>query len=267
MTFQAFVITLREGLEAFLIVAISLAYVRRAGRQELAKAIHWGVVVSLGVSLVAGMAFRRAANQALWEGVLAILAAVMVATLTVHMWRVARHLRSDIHSRLESFLARGGRVAFWGVFGFTVFMIAREGMETALLLNALLLQVKSPAMVGGAVAGLCAAGLVAWAWSRYGQRVRLALFFQVTAIFLLVFVVQLLIYGFHELTEAGILPYAETLHWATEPWGPDGRYGRFLSYLLVLLPASWLAVAASLGGRQRARAAAQPRAPSVGSRN
>ena len=57
-----------------------------------------------------------------------------------------------------------------------------------------------------------------------------------TAVFLLVFVVQLLIYGFHELTEANIFPYSEPLHWATEPYGPDGRYGQYLSYLLVMLP-------------------------------
>ena len=46
----------------------------------------------------------------------------------------------------------------------------------------------------------------------------------------MVFVAQLLIYGFHELTEANILPYSEPLHWATEPYGPDGRYGQYLSY-------------------------------------
>ena len=64
---------------------------------------------------------------------------------------------------------------------------------------------------------------MAWLWSRYGHRVNLALFFQVTAVFLAVFVVQLLIYGFHELTEANLFPYSEPLHWATEPYGPDGQ--------------------------------------------
>ena len=53
-----------------------------------------------------------------------------------------------------------------------------------------------------------------------------------TAIFLLIFVVQLLIYGFHELTEANLFPGSEALHWATEPYGPDGIYGQYLTYLL-----------------------------------
>ena len=81
---------------------------------------------------------------------------------------------------------------------------------------------------------------MAWLWSRYGHYVNLLRFFQVTAIFLMVFVVQLFIYGFHELAEANIFPYSEPLHWATEPYGPDGRYGQYLTYLLVLLPVSWL---------------------------
>jgi high-affinity iron transporter len=73
-------------------------------------------------------------------------------------------------------------------------------------------------------------------------------FFQVTAVFLAVFVVQLLIYGLHELTEANIFPYSEPLHWATEPYGPDGLYGRYLTYLLVVLPMGWLLFAGIFGG-------------------
>ena len=95
-------------------------------------------------------------------------------------------------------------------------------------------------LFGGAVAGVVCAGGVAWLWSRYGHRVNLVRFFQVTSIFLVVFVIQLLIYGFHELTEANIFPYSEPLHWATEPYGPDGRYGQYLTYMLIVLPISWL---------------------------
>ena len=86
---QAFVITLREGLEAFLIVAISLAYLRKSGRSALVPAVHWGIALSIVLSVIAAILFQRASNQALWEGILAIVAAVLVATLIVHMWRVA----------------------------------------------------------------------------------------------------------------------------------------------------------------------------------
>ncbi len=238
---QAFVITLREGLEAFLIVALSLAWLRREGRRDLIPAIHWGIALSVLLSVGAGVLLERAANQALWEGVLAIVAAVLVGTLTVHMWRAARRMKGEIEGRLRASSLKSGRAAFAGVLLFTVLMITREGMETALLMSALLLQAGGGAILAGAAAGTLCAACLAWCWSRYGHRINLARFFQVTAVFLLVFVVQLLIYGFHELTEAGMLPNSDALHWATEPYGPDGQYGRWLSYMLVIMPMAWLA--------------------------
>lgn len=248
---QAFIITLREGLEAFLIVAISLAYLRRQGRADLTRAVHWGIAVAVLLSVAAGYALQRAANQALWEGVLAIVAAVLVGTLIVHMWRAARRMRREIEERLAASASRGGRAAFAGVFLFTLLMITREGMETALLMNALLFQVRSVQMIAGALAGIAGATLVAWLWTKYGARVNLVRFFQVTAVFLMVFVVQLLVYGFHELTEAGLFPNSEALHAATEPYGPDGVYGQWLTYLLVLLPLAWLAASPLVGDRRR----------------
>jgi high-affinity iron transporter len=240
---QAFVITLREGLEAFLIVAISLAYLRKTGRGHLVPAVHWGIGTSVIVSIAAGVLLARASNQALWEGVLAMVAAVLVTSLTVHMWRAGRRMKSDIEGHLEASSARSGRAAFLGVFAFTLLMITREGMETALLMNALLFQVRSMQIVSGAVAGTTLAAGIALLWSHYGHRVNLARFFQVTAVFLFVFVFQLLIYGFHELTEANLFPGSEAWHAATEPYGPDGVYGQYLTYLLVLLPVGWLAIA------------------------
>ena len=244
---QAFVITLREGLEAFLIVAISLAYLRKTGRRALVPAIHWGIAASLALSIGAGLLLAKARNQALWEGVLGIVAAFMVASLTVHMWRAGRHMKKDIEGKLAASSVKTGAAAFWSVFVFTLLMITREGMETAMLMNALLFQVKAMNIAGGAFGGTLLAAFIAFLWSRYGHRVNLARFFQVTAIFLLVFVVQLLIYGFHELAEAHVLPNSEALHWATEPYGPDGIYGQWLTYLLVILPLGWLAFSSLFG--------------------
>jgi high-affinity iron transporter len=241
MVLQSFVITLREGLEAFLIVAISLAYLKKTGRVELVSAVKWGIAISIAVSVAAGLLLQQARNQALWEGLLAIVAAISVATLIIHMWRTGRRIKANIEGRLAQSARKAGRAAFWGVLGFTVLMITREGMETALLMNTLLFQMSNGQLLTGAIAGTIAAAAVAWLWSRYGHRVNLARFFQVTAVFLFVFVIQLLIYGFHELTEANIgIPNSEALHWATEPYGPDGMYGQYLTYMLVLLPIGWL---------------------------
>jgi high-affinity iron transporter len=213
--------------------------------------VHWGIAISIVLSIGAAILFRRAANQALWEAILALVAAASVATLTVHMWRTARRIKRDIEGRLQSAALKTGAAAFLAVFGFTLLMITREGMETMLLMNTLLFQVKSTSVISGAVAGTVVSAFVAWLWSRYGHRVNLGLFFQVTSVFLMVFVVQLLIYGFHELTEANVLPYSEPLHWATEPYGPDGRYGKYLTYLMVALPVGWLAIATLIGRKQR----------------
>lgn len=250
---QAFVITFREGLEAFLIVAISLAFLRKSGSRHLVSAVRWGIGVSIVLSIVAGWLFSRAANQALWEGVLALVAAASVATLTGHMWRAARHLKGEIEGRLRESSALTGTRAWLGVFLFTLLMMSREGMETALLMGTLLFQVRALDIVLGAVAGTVIAAAVAWLWSRYGHRVNLAVFFQVTAIFLLLFVAQLLIYGFHELTEANLFAGSEALHWATEPYGPDGVYGQYLTYMLIAVPLGWLVVALFLGHGKASR--------------
>jgi high-affinity iron transporter len=253
---QAFVITLREGLEAFLIVAISLAYLKKTQRHALLPAVHWGIAVSVALSIVASFLFAQANNQALWEGVLAIVAALLVASLTTHMWRAGKRMKKEIEGRLEASSVKIGRAAFFSVFGFTLLMITREGMETALLMTQLIFTVKSTQVIVGAAAGTISAASIAWLWSRYGYRVNLSRFFQVTAVFLLVFVVQLLIYGFHELTEANILPNSQPLHDATEAYGPDGIYGQYLTYLLVLLPLAWLGIASLVGRNQSHRSQA-----------
>ena len=242
---QAFVITLREGLEAFLIVAISLAYLRKSGRAELTRAVHTGIVAALGISAAGGYLLYNASNQELLEGPLALIAAISVTWMVVHMWRAGRRMKGDIEGHLASSSVRAGAGAFLGVFLFTVLMVSREGMETALLL----LQLKETLHLAlGAALGLAGAAMLASLWSRYGHRVNLGLFFQVTAIFLFVFVVQLLIAGVHEMSEQNMLPFSEPIHEATEAWGPDSTFGHALTYALVLLPAAWLALKGLMGG-------------------
>jgi high-affinity iron transporter len=244
---QAYVITLREGLEAFLIVAISLAFLRRSGRQALATAVYSGIVVSLALSVAAAYVLINASNQEWLDGPLALVAAISVTWLIIHMWRAGRHMKGDIEGRLGGSALKTGASAFLGVFLFTVLMVTREGMETALLL----LQLKDTLnLATGAMLGVLSAAGVAALWTRYGKRVNLGLFFQVTAIFLFVFVIQLTIAGIHEMSEQGYLPFSAPIHDATEPWGPDGPFGHMLTYMLVLLPAAWLVFAGVFGPRR-----------------
>lgn len=238
---QMLVITMREGIEAFLIIAIMAAYLKKTGRHALLPAVWWGtglaVLLSVGVSFI----FAEATNKPLWEGALAAVAAILVATMVVYMWRTARHMRAQIGAKLEAAAIKPGTGALLGVFAFTLLMITREGMETALLISTLILQSEPRDVIIGAIGGVALAALMAWAWSRYGHRINLARFFQVTAVFLMVFVVQLAIYAFHEFSEAGMLPLNNAYwHLATEPYGPEGFYGQLLSYSMVLIPAAWL---------------------------
>ena len=253
--FETFVITLREGIEAFLIVAIVLAYLAKTGRRHLARAVYWGIAAAVLASIGAGFLFARAENKPLWEGVLALAAAVLVSTLIVYMWRKAPMLRTEINARLEDEARKAGAAAALGVFAFTLLMITREGMETALLLSAVLFSADARDMGAGAVLGVAAAAALAWGWTRYGRRVNLPRLLQVTAIFLALFVVQLGIYSFHEFTEAGALPIDNAYwHMATEEWA-EGTYANAISLALVLVPLAWLAYATWRPGGAQHRAA------------
>ena len=241
---QMFVITLREGIEAFLIVAIALANLRKTGRDALVPAVFWGTGAGVTLSLLLGIKLAEYAVQPIWEGLLALVAVVLVTSMVIYMLRTAKHLRTEIGARLEAAAQKAGTAAWFGVFAFTVLMITREGMETAFLIDAVALRAGSTELAVGALAGVALAALLAWAWSRYGHRVNLALFFQVTSIFLLLFALQLLVYSFHELTEAKVLPIDnEYWHDATEAYA-EGVYAQIYSLALVLIPAAWLALAA-----------------------
>jgi high-affinity iron transporter len=238
---QGFTIALREGIEAFLIVALTLAYLKRTGRPALARAVYAAVALSAVTCTGAGLLFAKAANQSLWEGILALVAAALVGSLLLYMKRVSKRLKSDIETRLEARAAAGAGRAFWGVFAFTLLMITREGMETALLIATAFFQLKSAAVVTGLVLGLAAAAAIGFAWTRLGKSVDVRAILNVSAIFLGIFLVQLVLYGVHELAEAHVFPASQSIHDATEILGPDGLIGHLLAYALAVVPTAWLA--------------------------
>lgn len=146
-------------------------------------------------------------------------------------------MKSRMETRLSWILSqKSHRLIYWGTFFFTVFMIAREGMETALML----IQVPEGRIFGGVALGVLAVGVFCFLWVRFSSLINLKLFFQVTGVFLLLFVLQVLIYSFHEFCEAGVLPNSEVWHVATEPFSPDGIYGRWFSVVAVAVSAGWL---------------------------
>jgi high-affinity iron transporter len=234
------VVTLREGIEMFLIVAIAAAYLRKTGREALLPAVWWGAAGAVAASIVLGVWLAEVAVLPFWEGVLALVAAVLVASMVIYMLRAAKRMQADIGAGIESAARRPGAGAWLGVFLFTLLMITREGMEFAFVAASIAGQAGGEALLAGAFMGLVLAGLLAAGWARYGHRVNLGLFFQVTSIFLILFVLQLLFYAFHEFTEANALPIDNAYwHLATEEW-TEGTYANMISLALILVPLAWL---------------------------
>ena len=256
---NSFIIVLREGFESFLLVAVILAYLRKSDQKWLSTPVYIAIAAALAASgglayvlnngidegVVNGMFGETLggyvnyffANEALREAVLGAVAVVMVGTLVIHMWRTGPKVQQRMRERLSAVSSKSSRVAaVLGVFLFTFLMIVREGMETALLL----MQVKDPNLINGALLGLAAAIAFAIGWARFGHLINVRRFFQVTSIFLLLFMVQVAIYSFHEFTETGLLPNSEFLHLATEKFSPDGLYGKWFSPIMIGICALWL---------------------------
>ena len=254
---QSFIIVLREGFESFLLVAVIFSYLRRTGQRQLTSAVYAAIVAALGISGGLGyLLFQMQTgnsesvekyfgatvagflgNESLREAVLGSVAIAMVASLVIYMWRTGAQLKQRMEERLSEVSSkRSIWLAYLGIFLFTSLTISREGMETALML----LQVHTPRLVWGALLGLVAAGSMAWAWGRFGHLMNVKRFFQVTGIFLLLFMAQVAIYTFHEFAEAGVLPNSEALHAATEKFSPEGLYGQWFSVVMVGVCAAWL---------------------------
>ncbi len=231
---------LREGIEAFLIVALAAIYLRQTGRVSLLPALGGGVVAAVALSAALGVWLGAIAVTPLTEGVLALLTALLVGSLAVHVTRLGARLRSQIEAQVAAAAARPGRWATVAVFLFALLMVTREGMELALIAATLASQQDSAALLAGLALGLAAAAALAVAWLRWGRRVPLPLLLRATTLFLALFVVKLALYAFHEFTEAGVLPLDNAYwHVVTEDW-VEGHWGTLYDAAMVGIPLTWL---------------------------
>lgn len=255
--FETLMITFREGLEAFLIIAITLAYLAKTGGEKLIPSVKSGCIAAvIGCAVLGYILAEIGGMTAFWEGTLALVAAILVITCTVHMLKMGKHMKKEITGAIDKAVANPGTSAKLGIFMFVLLMIGREGIEAATMIASVSQNANGTQLVTGGILGLMLAGAVAWAWSKYGHRVNLSLFFQVTAAFMILFSIQLVIYAFHEYTESpelyklGII---DTQYWheATEAFGPEGKYGRGISYSLLFVPLAFLAYGLFKGGSNK----------------
>jgi len=201
---EAFIVTLREGVEAALIVGITLAYLSKINRPELRKSVYAALVSAFVGSLgVAALLSRTHWNQDIFEGWVMLAAAFFVVTMIVFMMKTGRKLKGEIEGKV-GLLA--GRNAWFGLFAFVFLMVLREGVETVLILSAVSLNSTELLSFMGTFLGVVAAIVFGVMFVKGSVRINLQKFFRVTTVILFFVAAQLLISGLHELSENGVLP-------------------------------------------------------------
>jgi high-affinity iron transporter len=203
---QTFVITLREGVEAALVIAIAVAYLRKTGRLDLMPAVYRALISAVIACFLAAWGFTKIGlNDDAYEGWTLLVSAAFVLSMVVWMNRHGGKLKGEIETRLQKDSTPGS--GSWGVFLFVFLMIFREGVETVIMLYGVIrLDTSSILETLGGVLGIGLAILFGISFVRGTIRVNLKQFFRITTVILMVVVVQLAITGLHELSESQILP-------------------------------------------------------------
>jgi len=204
---SAFLIALREGVEAALVVGIILVYLSRTARGHLAQFVWYGVAAASALSLAVAVGLERwRISEDGVEGLMYLVAAVFVVTMIVWMNRVARHLRKEIEEKVESYAERARKAAGWGIFLFVFLMVLREGIELALILRAVELSTEGLQTWIGTLGGIAGAVTVGLFFFKGTLRISLQRFFAATSVILMLVAFQLALTGLHELSEAQWLP-------------------------------------------------------------
>src|SRR5579864_3407324 len=200
---QAFIITLREGVEAALIVGITLAYLAKIGRQELRKTVYAALIAaflgSIGVAIVIS---RTHLNEDVFEGWVMLVAAFFVITMVIFMMKTGRKMKGEIEGKV-GLLA--GNDAWFGLFAFIFLMVLREGAETVLILSAVSLNSTELMSFLGTLLGVLAAIAFGVMFVKGSVRINLQKFFRITTAIMFLVAAQLVISGLHELSESGVI--------------------------------------------------------------
>ncbi len=200
---SALLVALREGVEAALVVGIVLVYLNRTGRRALAPYAWMGVGAAVACSFVAAVLLQRwQVNEDGFEGLMMIVAAVLVVTMIIWMNRIARSLKKEIEQRVEGYASRTTRAAGIGIAIFVFTMVLREGAELVLILRAVELSSAGIEVWIGTGVGILLSVLVGLFFFQGTLKIPLGRFFAVTSTILMVVAFQLGLTGVHELSEA-----------------------------------------------------------------
>lgn len=207
--FESFIITLREGVEAALVIAIAVAYLRKIQREDLLVFVYRACGAAVVASFAVAWLFNKLqVNEDTYGGWTLLVSAAFVLSMVIWMNRQARGVKQHIESKLQRNAAPGSpaEAARWGIFLFVFLMIFREGVETVLLLAAVRFDTSGVLDFAGIILGIGLAILFGFSFVRGSIRINLRSFFKATTIILMVVVAQLTLTGLHELSESQVLP-------------------------------------------------------------
>lgn len=205
MFLASFLIGLREGMEAALIVSILLAYVKRQDRNDARVSIWWGVSLAVVGSLILGAIFTFGRYGLSFEaqeiigGTMSLVAVAMVTWMVFWMMRIGRRMKAELEEEAAEALSSGARAIFWIAF----VSVAREGIETTLMLWG---WAGNPVALLGALTGILVAVGLGYGLYRGAIRINMGSFFSWSGVFLIIIAAGILAYGIHDLQEAAVLP-------------------------------------------------------------
>ena len=205
---ESIIISLREGIEIALVLGILIVYLKKIQQNSLITSVYVGLVLALIASIGGAIILQRLGiDQESLEGYFMLAAAIFVISMIVWMWMTAKRIRHEIEEKVNTIVQS---VSTWrahlGILAFTFLMIVREGIETAIFLQAVALSTDAWRSIVGTVIGLSTATVFAVLFIRGSVRIDISRFLRVTAVTLLVFTLQLIVNAFHEFYEYGILP-------------------------------------------------------------
>lgn len=203
---ESLIIALREGIEIALVIGILVVYLRKIRRTHLIKSVYAGLGVAVIASIGGAIVVQKLAiDQESLEGFFQLIAAFFVMSMIAWMWFTGKRLRKEIEARVNGIIESS---VSWktqlGIFGFTFFIIVREGIETAIFLQAVALNSGEWWSVAGTVVGFSIATVFAALFIRGSMRIDIVRFLKVTAVTLLIFTFQLIANAFHEFYEYGV---------------------------------------------------------------
>ncbi|MBI4398596.1 MAG: DUF2318 domain-containing protein [Candidatus Omnitrophica bacterium] len=208
--FESFVIMLREGIEAALVIGIMMVVLKRAARRDLEHCVFWGIGLAAMASIGAAFALSRLPlNEEAYEGALYFISAIFVLSMMLWMRTKAKTLQAQIEKKVMDTVgsvARTNSKEAWGLGAFAFLMVFREGGEAVMFLSAVNLNTDAVLSFMGSLAGLILAVIFCVLFIQGSLHVNLRRFFTVTEWLLGIFVIQLFVNGYHEFSEAGILP-------------------------------------------------------------